>query len=265
MAPELALRPRTAPEIVDAAFLLARRHYLPIVTVAALGAMLVAPSTLLRPAPTIYDYPSMPGGVYVGWLLTVYSMAVGTLARGAAVAIAVEAYLGRALTPSAALLLAARRAWPLLAAGAYYGLMLWFGAALLLVPAGFVIARYGVLAAVVVTEEPRGPVEALRRTAALTAGRRWRVFVTVGIAYLVLMLLGVAAQYAGMSLSGNIKVGTLVALGVGVALSPFYSAVIAALYVDLRIVHEGLDLEVLAAEIGATGGAAGPPPAVAAR
>jgi hypothetical protein len=38
MATEIALRPRAAAEIVDVAFLLARRHYAPMVTAAAVGA-----------------------------------------------------------------------------------------------------------------------------------------------------------------------------------------------------------------------------------
>jgi hypothetical protein len=85
----------------------------------------------------------------------------------------------------------------------------------------------------------------------------------VGIAYLVLFLVGNGADYATLALGGTETVAELTRLSVGVALSPFYSAAVAAFYVDLRIVHEGLDLEVLAAEIGAAAGAAAPPPAAA--
>ncbi|HET7456691.1 MAG TPA: hypothetical protein VFJ74_03485 [Gemmatimonadaceae bacterium] len=246
--PEIPLRPRTAPEIVDAAFVLARRHYAPLVTTAAIGAMATAVVQMLNWRSAAPAAPTMATGS--GALLTMLSMALAFLAHGAGVAVAAEAYVGRRLDPGEAFARALRRAWPLFASGAYYMAMLFGGLALLIVPAVYVFSRYGVLVAVVMME-PLGPIASLRRTATLTEGRRWRVLATIGLAYLVATGFSLATQYLFRQIGGSLHAATLASLAVGVVLSPFYSAIGAALYYDLRIAREGFDLESLAAELEA--------------
>ena len=242
--PGIALRPRTAPEIVDAAFLLARHAYLPLATVAAVGALVSAHATIASSART----STLPGGVRAAvWGI---GMAAALIGHGAGVGLAVEAYRGRPADPAAALRVALGRAWPLLLASAYFMLMLFGGMLLLVLPAGYVLARYAVVEPVIMAEG-LGARASLRRAAALSAGRRWRVLATVGIAYVAVTALVMSAQWGTLALTRSLAAATVASQAIGVLVAPFYAALLAALYFDLRVSGEGYDVETLAAELDA--------------
>lgn len=117
-----AFRPRSAPEIVDAAVQLARRHYASlgllsvIVSVPSLAlGLAMAPLTPSAPV-TAEDPFGMSGASLLVLPLTALAFAWMTVGFGALVASSAAAYVdGRPLEPFDALKRALRRAWALIA------------------------------------------------------------------------------------------------------------------------------------------------------
>lgn len=117
-----AFRPRSAPEIVDAAVQLARRHYASlgllsvVVSVPSLAIGLVmAPLTPSAPM-TAEDPLGMSGASMLIFPLTALAFAWMTVGFGALVASSAAAYVdGRPLEPFEALRRALRRSWALVA------------------------------------------------------------------------------------------------------------------------------------------------------
>jgi hypothetical protein len=93
------------------------------------------------------------------------------------------------------------------------------GLMLLLVPGLYLIGRLALLPAVVVAERRRNPVDALRRTALLTAGHGWAI--------LALIVLVTVATWV-VAVVGGSAVGIVFALLAGKAVATFAAAACAA-------------------------------------
>lgn len=154
------------------------------------------------------------------------------------------------------------------AARSRFGSILWLTILymLLLVPAFLALIVPGIWLAVawsvafpaVMLEEVRGR-KALGRSFRLVRGRWWPTFGLVFIAYLiagmvqflvgaimgVILLVGVED-----SLLGTVVVNAVGNSVAGVIATPFQAAAIAVLYFDLRVRKEGLDIELLARDVG---------------
>jgi len=126
-----AFRPRSAPEIVDAAVQLARRHYASlgllsvVVSVPSLVIGLVmAPLAPTEPAVTAEDPFALGAGALLLFPLMVLAYAWMTIGFAAIVASAAAAYVdGRPLEPFDALKRALARAWALVAGHFVAGLL----------------------------------------------------------------------------------------------------------------------------------------------
>ena len=137
---------------------------------------------------------------------------------------------------------------------------------ILLFLAIFAAAAIGVLlmlTPVVIVAERRGPVDGLRRSAALVRRRVWPFFGTmilVGmIIWLVTTTVGTLLTLPGMFISGAVGFVLLAAGTIFTELvsTPLYTTALTLEYVDLRIRSEGLDLELAMNRLGP--GPAGPP------
>ncbi len=122
----------------------------------------------------------------------------------------------------------------------------------------FVQIRFS-LASSAVTLERLGPVAALKRSWALTAGQFWRIF---GITILVNLLVGIVVAIITMpvsimvslsasSSSGDLGMGALVVMEAASLLAtaltvPFTASVTGLLYIDQRIRREALDVRLMA-------------------
>lgn len=117
-----AFRPRSAPEIVDAAVQLARRHYASLGLLSVIVAvpslvigLVMAPLTPSAPV-TAEDPLGMSGASLLVFPLSVLAFAWMTVGFGAIIASAAAAYVdGRPLEPFDALKRAVRKAWALIA------------------------------------------------------------------------------------------------------------------------------------------------------
>jgi hypothetical protein len=129
------------------------------------------------------------------------------------------------------------------------------------------------LAAPALLLEDQSVVASMRRSWRLVGGSFWRVLLIEGLAY-VLMYVGSAVIAGPISLVGagvqfatdnttyshfwsNLAMAAINSVGqivVGAIFNPWISAVIALIYVDLRMRREGLDIELLrAADAGVAG------------
>ena len=151
-----AFRPRSAPELVDAAVQLARRHYASLGT---LSAMIAVPSLAigLLAAPLTPAEPTadavMPGPEFLLLIpIALLGFAWLAIGFGALIASAASAYVdGRPLEPADALRRALRRAWALVAghvvASLLVGLIMTAAVFAIAIVFGFIAAATGGLAA----------------------------------------------------------------------------------------------------------------------
>lgn len=249
-SPAIALRPRSGPELIDAAVSLTRRHIGPFVTLAAINVMLDAAATALRL--TMAPGAAELSGASV--LALVLQFATGGIMAGALTRAASDAYLRGGAEAGIALRAALRRWWTLAWTGAAMGILVAIGLMLLVVPGLLLVARYFAVAPAIVLEE-RGGWAAFRRSHELAAGRVWKLFLTVGIAFVLYFALMLGAELVFERLVGDDWASTVANATLGVLIVPALSALAVVAYYDARIEREAFDLELLAA------GTASPAPA----
>ena len=281
--PLLDHRPRSASELIDAGFALARRDYVRYCLIAAIGVAPWQVARLVVVRLTGADLSAQAQAVGdLGPLAIVGAVALVFYAFvEAALAVAVSAeYEGTALHLPDALTTGLRRWLPvLLSILLKYVIMVAFAIGGMLV--GLVIdivlsltlgidapdspvmialvifaMLLGVLAALpaigryaavpmTAALEPLGPFAALRRSRELTRGL-WKH--AVGVSALAWVIVAVPSLGVSLLASqlGPPIVEQLAGIVVTVLLSPIYVASLVALYYDLRIRKEGFDLELMA-------------------
>jgi hypothetical protein len=149
-----------------------------------------------------------------------------------------DADIGGSITAAFGLIL------PLIGLSILTGLVVLIGLVLLIVPG--IIAYVALSVAVpVMVEERKGVTDCMERSADLTKGSRWHIFLLLlilGVAYIVL-----AAALGGAMVAADAESLQAGAEAVTVAVtSLFMSAMTAALYVELRTVKEGATADGLA-------------------
>ena len=154
------------------------------------------------------------------------------------------------------------------AARGRFGSLLWLSIlfALLLIPAFLLLIVPGIWLAIAWTlaypvlmlEAIRGR-KALGRSFRLVKGRWWHSFGVVVISFLIAGalqfvvggIMGVALLFGVEdSLVGTVFVNAVGTTIAGVIATPFQAAAVALLYFDLRVRKEGLDIELLARDVG---------------
>lgn len=242
------LRPRTPSEIVDAAFRILRAHYGEFVTCSALA---YAPLLLLRlfvvgdPMRLLESsIESIQADVlwataaafFGGWL--VFSLMSAILMGCAA-----QAYLGEDVNVGIAVRRTLPRV-PLVLVGAAVRFVLMAVAfVFLFFPVLYVVALLFAVTPVIVLERG-GAWTALRRSASLSAGRKWHILNTLGLVAIIyyVLVLGVSVL---ASMSGSFVVSTIVSAVATVLVYPVVAITEALLYYDARIQSEGFDIELM--------------------
>jgi hypothetical protein len=255
----IPLRPLALGEIFGSAIVILRRNLLPLggaaVLVAGLStlvtlSMLIGTGSLQTYADAKWVDDVLrggmpPGGILLSALLGLLVSTIGgPVIAGIATAYAGAGALGRDGRGAVAERLRGR--WPqLLAVAAIVGAAVCFGLMLLVVP-GVIAYLIWVFAAPAVVMERASASPALRRSVLLTRGHRGRILGTVALS----MIIGSVAGAIVSSLVGAI-IGTtsavtllvvtqLVAVFVGGLTSAWTGAVVALLYIDVRIRGEHL-------------------------
>jgi hypothetical protein len=268
----LELRPRTATEIIDASFQLLRANYVPLVTlsVATQLPLLVVRILLPRLSTGFAAGQSefLRGITATEIALVVVGGAVlvllAVVAQNAVLVAASQVYLGQAIDAGAALRRALVRFLPLIAAVLLFFAGFGVIAGVLVIPAvavartaGFValfffgmytMFRCASLSAVVVLEDG-GPWRAITRAWELGGGQVLHILATILLSLLIYM--GVAI--VGLVIVGVIglavhaitdpSVSAVFQSAVSALIYPLVMAITVVLYYDLRIRHEGFDVE----------------------
>jgi len=258
----IPLRPMTVGDILSAGFAVLRRHLLPLggaaVLVAASSTCLTFGSLAISGSLQTYadglwlqdilsgKTTSLPGGILLSTLLGLLATTVGApVVAGFASAYTGAEALGH--DGRGAVTERLRGRWGvLLGVAAIVGLSVTVGLMLLVVP-GVIAYLILVLAAPVAVME-RGSVGAsLRRSSILTRGHRGRILGAVAVAMITGTIASALAAFIAGALVGQASSGTalvvteFVSVLVGGLAAAWTGAVVAVLYVDVRIRREHLD------------------------
>jgi hypothetical protein len=264
-------RPLSIGEILDAAIKLYRRNAVTLWKIVALIVVPVQvidrvvfaatlPSDLYAHDGTLYSYTGQSStnaiAAIVGLLLLLLAalMAVGALSK-----CLLDAYIGRTPDWRESLRLALSRSGSLVWLAIVESILLALGFVALVLPGIWMFVVWSV-AVPALMFEGLGGLKALGRSFDLVRGRWWATFGALLVAVLLVIVVQVVlgliidgAIASGLSVN---SVAVIVVLGgIGGAVSslltyPFFAAVTAVIYVDLRVRKEALDLELLADSFG---------------
>ena len=258
------LRPLGVGEILDAAFKLYRDRFktlvlcvlVPVVPIAIVSAFFQA--SLLDDSAQAGQFD---GGALAGFLITtLLGGLLSLLATAACVRAISAAYLGEEVTWQESLRFGLRRLLPLIGASILVGLAIFAGFILLVIPAFIVWVRLAVVTPALIVED-LGPGAAFGRSWNLVKGRFWPTAgARVITALLVSIVAGILQGLLIVPLIGDadsdVLAAVLTALGQIVSSAftlPLHAAILTILYFDLRVRQEGLDVELLARDVGGSG------------
>ena len=279
------IRPRRATELVDASFQLLRRFYPQLLTVSAIA---MAPGVFLRIL--LRDKLSDPTALMTNSGAAFGAVALSTLCIAIADAVLIvaasEGYLEGTVDLARALEAGASRLFSVILAVLLRYIVIFsiifvlgIGAAVLipvmakskstagiglfvlLMPFLLWWAVYAGLrtfaVAPAVLLERSGPASALGRSWRLSKDCVWHIFFSLGLAWLIYLIIALIATTIGAMVLSNSLTGILSAILI-IPIYPLLAVVSTLLYYDLRIRKEGFDLEVMSRELGT---AAAPLPA----
>lgn len=238
------LRPRTAGEILDGAFVLYRTHFAVLVGAALLPHLPLVAYRALGPVTGLADAP--------GWevVAVVYDRLVTLLFWGALVHLCAAAVQGGELSVAAAYRRARGLYWLLLGQSILAGVLTGLATLALIVP-GIAVYLLYFLAPHVMVVEGLGVSDSLDRSWSLVRAE-WRrvagvLAVTAVIFLLPFLLVGAAEGLAGAGTPWVVSASGVLQVLLYVLAYPFAAASATLLYFDCRVRSEALDL-VAAAE-----------------
>ncbi len=240
-----ALRPRGVSELVDAAFQILRAHYSQFVMCSALAYLpwLIVellffgdPETWARTSWWI----AVLAGVGVWLSFALMSAAIITCAS--------QAYLGDPIDVAAGIRRALPRLPRVMFAAVLRYVLLTLGLLCLLVGALYVAARLFALTPLIILEDASIPA-AFGRSGKLSEGRKRHILNTLGLAAVIYWVVAIGVSMMA-SLAGNFVVQVLAGAIYTILAYPIIAITECLLYYDARIQSEGLDIELMAAELG---------------
>ena len=249
------LRPLSTGELLDRTFALYRSHFLLFVGITAL-ANLVALAFQLA-------FLALGGGAASALgcagmavflpLMLVVTLGVTAATQGATIVAVSHVYLGRPITAVGALSLIRGRIVPLAMTMIVLGIATTLGFLLLIVP-GLILSLMWALAIPVAVLESRDMMDAASRSAELTSGSRFRVFVVYAMFLVVLFVVSIVVQMPiGMIAAETTPAfAVLSAVGSFIAsclVGPLMTIGLSLLYYDQRVRKEAFDLELMMAAI----------------
>jgi hypothetical protein len=262
--PAPTLRPRSATEIVDAAFQVLRAHYGQFVMCAAIAyvplllVQLLVIGDLRRVLTGAEADSAAAGEVMLRASLQSFFAAwiTFTLMSAVLMVCASQAYLGERVDVGAAVRWVVPRLPRLLVTALIRFAYVMLGFMLFLFPVLYVMAQTFAVTASVVLEDT-GIGRAFTRSAELSMRRKWHILNTLGLAGIIYVVLAIGVSLL-FGLTGNFVIQTL---GDGVATVVVYPVVAITetlLYYDARIQSEGLDIELMTGALGPDAPAATP-------
>jgi hypothetical protein len=246
----VSYRPRSGPELVDAAFQLYKQQFARFVTLQAVLQIPVLILTVTLSTVAGIDLVSGdvadPGSMLAALLISLvwYALMDGTMVHASG-----QAFLGREVKPEESLRHGVSRFIRLEATELYKWFIVGLGAFFFIVPGVILFARYFAIPATIVLED-NGVGDALRRSRELAAGMKGRIAVILFSALFVYLVLyfSVMAAISGLTRSTVVAQGLMMVVSVFVY--PLYFILTTLLYYDARIRKEALDIELMAAQLG---------------
>lgn len=256
-----SLRPRSATELVDAAFQILRAHYGQLVVCSAIAYL---PMLLLRlfviGDTTRFlngDSAALRSGMLLTSLWTVLgSLVTYSLMSAVLVVMTSQAYLGDPVDVGSAVRRVVPKIFPVLAASFLRSVLvilgIFPGVLLLFTPMFYVVARYfAVIPAIVV--EDAGTFGSFSRSSELSRGRKWHILGTLVLVTVIYYLLVTGVSMIG-AVVGKFVVQTMVSSIAAILIYPVVAITEALLYYDARIRSEGLDIELMTDALDAPSG-----------
>jgi hypothetical protein len=255
--PPTELRPRSATEIIDAAFQILKQQYGTFVVLAALAYLPYIVFMLALGASTSGASPDEVGVAVIGASLLVFPIALiwFPIAETAVLVGASDALLGRPVDAAAALRLVFSRFGSVLGAAILKGLLVFIGMIFLVAPG--VILWLGLFATpAVVVFERLGASESIGRSWNLAKGMKGKVLGVMLLAYLIVMAVQLSVDIVAQAVGLNQIMGSVASSVLVIFVYPLIGICTALLYYDARIRKEGFDLQVLSNELEGASGAA---------
>jgi hypothetical protein len=261
------LRPLGIGEVLDAAIKLYRANARSLWTIVLL---VIVPVAIIDELAVYASIPSLhyvhDGTLYVqgglgafGLIVEVVLGLLGLLVLNGAVAIClVDAYIGNPIDWRTSLRAAVGRLGPLVWLAILYGVLIVIGFVALVLP-GIYLVTIWCVAVPALMFEGLGGFKALGRSFDLTRGRWWATFATLLAAIVMLVIVLFVVGFVFAKIQSGLSVGSvgpwLLLRAINTIVSdliiyPFFGAVVAVIYIDLRVRKEGLDLELLAGALG---------------
>ena len=240
-----ALRPRGVSELVDAAFQILRAHYSQFVMCSALAYL---PWLILELA--FFGDPEKWAGT-APWIALVAGMGVWmsfALMSATIVTCASQAYLGDPVDVAVAIRRAVARLPRVMVAALLRYIFLTLGLIFFLIGALWVAARLFALTPLIIVEDASLGA-AFKRSATLSAGRKRHILNTLGLAAIIYWVVAMGISMLA-SLAGNFVLQVLAGAIYTILAYPIIGITECLLYYDARIQSEGLDIELMAAELG---------------
>ena len=252
-----ALRPRSATELVDAAFQILRAHYGQLVVCSAIA---YVPMLLLRlfviGDTTRFlsgDTAALESGMLVSTLWTMLgSLVTYSLMSAVLVVLTSQAYLGDVVDVGSAVRRVIPRVVAVLVASLLRSVLVVLGVICLIVPMFWVAAKYFAVVPAIVLEDA-GTFRSFHRSSELARGRKWHVLGTLMLATIIYYLLVTGVSIIG-AVTGNFVVQTLVSSLGAILVYPVVAITEALVYYDARIRSEGLDIELMTEALDAPSG-----------
>jgi hypothetical protein len=181
------------------------------------------------------------------WLGMLVSIITGFLLQASVVRAAIKDLKGEKVDIQSNLMVAIGLLLPMIGLSLLVGLIVGIGMLFLLIP-GIIAYIVLIVSVPVLVEERKGVVESMKRSAELTKGSRWSIFL---LGLLMLVILMVVAMVFGFVI-GLVSFGSALLGGIlNAVLSSIFglisAVVLASLYVELRTVKEGATVESLGA------------------
>ena len=255
---DLSLRPRSAAELIDAAFRMYRQYFTGFIT---LSALVYLPAFVLgvvvgRLTPMIED---MQPGPTFGLLGALILMACWYAIMEAALSIAAsDRYLGNEIEPGRALRDALSRAGSLVAAKLWTWFLMFWGFFFFVFPGVYFFARYFAIPQTMLFERI-GVGRGLSRSSQLSKGEKWKAIKSLGMIWLIFLAvsMGIGLMLAPEPGTSPSILSQLFSSIVSIIAYPLVPITATLLYYDVRIRREGYDIEVMSAGLGSATPVAG--------
>ena len=241
----LPLRPRSATEIVDAAFQLYRRDPLSYLLVSALcyAPLLVLQLIILGPATQISA--EMIRQTASSSLVLVFGYWISmSLMSAVIVRLSSEDYFGRHLEPAVAVRDAVRRLPAVMLGLLLKYILLVIGFLLFIVGMLYMIARYFAVTPCIMLEG-RGVFTAFGRSAILSRGHKLHILFTSFLAFLIFVVMYFAIAIIAAA-TGSVVISTVLTVAASILAYPLFAITEMLLYYDARVRNEGFDIEMMA-------------------